>query len=292
MKRIALFLALMITGSAFAGGSNPGIYYQQKPTPAQWNSYFAAKLDYTPGSANTIPYWDGAGSLLNAPVSGDCSSAANVFTCTIGGAGIHAAPIKSIPVGADEYPIWNSATGVLNKVTFTDSLSWYAAKNGNVANVFSVAPATAATHAPQASQLSYIPGVNNAPSASVYHNSGQTIGAGGGVVIFNTARLDTTGSYNLTTGLYTAPMAGTYLVNLVISGGASGQTLPIVSIRKAGARFRDLLEDNVLGIYVELHSSYVLILAAGETFDIYSSGALFVDGDAAFAGAELQVVKL
>lgn len=68
--------------SAFAGGSNPGLYYGQIPTAAQWNSYFAAKLDYTPGALNTIPYWDGSGNLLNALVSGDCTSANNVFTCT------------------------------------------------------------------------------------------------------------------------------------------------------------------------------------------------------------------
>ncbi|MFA6903328.1 MAG: hypothetical protein WC236_09620 [Gallionellaceae bacterium] len=85
MKKIIqwlLFAAALIGAPAFAGGSNPGLYYGQIPTAAQWNSYFSAKLDYTPGAVNTIPYWDGSGSQLNALISGDCTSAANVFTCT------------------------------------------------------------------------------------------------------------------------------------------------------------------------------------------------------------------
>jgi hypothetical protein len=209
MKRIALFFALLSEVSAFAGGSNPGLYYGKTPTSAQWNSYFSAKLDYTPGSANTIPYWDGAGSLLNAPVSGDCSSAANVFTCTIGGAGIHAAPIKSIPVGADEYPIWNSATGVLNKVTFTDSLSWYAAKNGNAANTFSVAPATAAAHATQMAQFDGAAG-----------HVGEVISSFSGVVNF-----PTTNTYGDLTSI-TLP-AGRWMIECTATVVAAGATVSL-----------------------------------------------------------------
>jgi len=86
MRKIAQFLLslglALSSFFAFAGGSNPGLYYGQIPTAAQWNSYFAAKLDYTPGAVNAIPYWDGSGNLLNSLITGDCTSAANVFTCT------------------------------------------------------------------------------------------------------------------------------------------------------------------------------------------------------------------
>lgn len=77
----ALVGLLLVASGAFAGGSSPGLVYGYVPTAAQWNSYFAAKLDYTPGSINQMGYWDGSGNFLNAAVSGDCTSVANVFTC-------------------------------------------------------------------------------------------------------------------------------------------------------------------------------------------------------------------
>lgn len=83
MKRLLTVLLLLISSSVFAGSnSSPGFYYGFKPTAGQWNSYFAGKLDYTAGSQNTIPYWDASGNFLNAAISGDCTSIANVFTCT------------------------------------------------------------------------------------------------------------------------------------------------------------------------------------------------------------------
>jgi len=81
MKRLFALLLLLVSTCVFAGGSSPGLYYGQVPTAAQWNSYFAAKLDYTPGSSNTLVYWDDSGNLQNAAVSGDCTAALNVFTC-------------------------------------------------------------------------------------------------------------------------------------------------------------------------------------------------------------------
>lgn len=80
MKKLFWFF-LILCNAAFAGGSNPGLYYGQVPTAAQWNSYFSSKLDYTPGPASTIPYWDGSGNQVNALISGDCTSAYNIFSC-------------------------------------------------------------------------------------------------------------------------------------------------------------------------------------------------------------------
>jgi hypothetical protein len=83
MKKLLLLLLFIFSTTALAASnSNPGLYYGQVPTPTQWNSYFSAKLDYSAGSINTIPYWDGSGNLLNAAISGDCTSVANVFTCS------------------------------------------------------------------------------------------------------------------------------------------------------------------------------------------------------------------
>lgn len=67
---------------------------------------------------------------------------------------IHGTTDKTTPIGADEFGIWDSVTGLLTKVSFTNALNWFAAKFGNAANVFSVAPATAAAHAVRSDQLS------------------------------------------------------------------------------------------------------------------------------------------
>ena len=92
LLRVILFL--FCTSTFAASNSNPGLYYGQVPTPAQWNSYFSTKLDYNAGSINTVPYWDGSGNLVSAAVSGDCTATANVFTCplTNSAAALFAAP--------------------------------------------------------------------------------------------------------------------------------------------------------------------------------------------------------
>lgn len=83
MKKVFVALLLFFASvcSFAASNSSPGLYYGQVPTAAQWNSYFAGKLDYTAGSINTVPYWDGSGNFLNAAIGGDCTSVANIFTC-------------------------------------------------------------------------------------------------------------------------------------------------------------------------------------------------------------------
>lgn len=85
MKKLFVALLFALASSLAFGSSNssPGLYYGQVPTAGQWNSYFATKLDYIPGTVNTIPYWDGSGNLLNAVISGDCTATANVFTCPL-----------------------------------------------------------------------------------------------------------------------------------------------------------------------------------------------------------------
>lgn len=59
MKRLLLALALLLAASPALAQTSPGLVYGQTPTAAQWNSYFAAKQDYSaaavagPGAATT-----------------------------------------------------------------------------------------------------------------------------------------------------------------------------------------------------------------------------------------------
>jgi len=104
---LSLFLLFASSFATAASNSNPGLYYGQVPTAAQWNSYFSSKLDYVPGAINTIPYWDGSGSIVNALVSGDCSSVANVFTCVATGATGLTVQVSN---NANYYPLFAAST--------------------------------------------------------------------------------------------------------------------------------------------------------------------------------------
>lgn len=107
---LAFVLSLLSAASLAASNSNPGLYYGQIPTAAQWNSYFSSKLDYQPGVNNSVPYWDGSGNMLYALVSGDCASVANVFTCTAS----HATSLAGGALGAVPYQSGVGVTAFLS----------------------------------------------------------------------------------------------------------------------------------------------------------------------------------
>ena len=112
MKKLLTVLLFLFSSVAFAASnSNPGFYYGQQPTPAQWNSYFSGKLDYAPGSANSIPYWDGSGNLLNAVVSGDCTAVANFFTCPLTSTLASPTPIGSVTPNTGAFTTLKQGSG-------------------------------------------------------------------------------------------------------------------------------------------------------------------------------------
>ena len=69
-QSFALFAALLYSGQTALAQSSPNLQYGQIPTPAQWNSYFAAKQDYlgigTTGQCLVI--------VSGKPAWGPCSS--------------------------------------------------------------------------------------------------------------------------------------------------------------------------------------------------------------------------
>ena len=118
MKKLITVILFLFSSSVFAASnSNPGLYYGQVPTAAQWNSYFSSKLDYAAGSPNAIPYWDNSGNFLSAVVSGDCTAISNVFTCSLtnSAATLFAAPP---PTGSG-----TPNTGAFTTLTASNTLS-------------------------------------------------------------------------------------------------------------------------------------------------------------------------
>lgn len=52
LKRLSLFITTALLSCAAFGQSAPGFTFGQTPTPGQWNSYFASKMDY---NVNGLP---------------------------------------------------------------------------------------------------------------------------------------------------------------------------------------------------------------------------------------------
>jgi len=121
-KMLIATLLILVNSFAFASSnSNPGLYYGQVPTAGQWNSYFSTKLDYTPGLANTVPYWDGAGTFINAAISGDCTSTANIFTClTLNGYSFASPPLSGYGSTTPE-PVFATTLSATGQITSTVS---------------------------------------------------------------------------------------------------------------------------------------------------------------------------
>jgi hypothetical protein len=91
---------------------------------------------------------------------------------------IHGAPNKATPVGADEFGIWNSITGLLNKVTFTSLVSYL---SGLCNSGWNASTATLATTANTALMRSYLAGLGMSTAGS-----SATIGIAAGQAVDST----------------------------------------------------------------------------------------------------------
>lgn len=85
-----------------------------------------------------------AGSVLNSYYDAIQASSGKTGTGTFN-TEVHNAINKTTPVGADEIGIWDSVSQILNKVSFTNLLNWFAAKNGNSGNNFAASALTVTT---------------------------------------------------------------------------------------------------------------------------------------------------
>lgn len=137
MKRLLLALGLLVaTALPAAAQSNPGLYYGQVPTAAQWNSYFAAKQDvFLAKSANMVyagPVSGGAAvPTFRSLVIGDMPSiGANTVIANVTGSSATptAASLPSCPdtggnrlnyVSASGFVCGTGTTGTVTSVALT-----------------------------------------------------------------------------------------------------------------------------------------------------------------------------
>jgi len=167
-------------------------------------------IDVTLQVDDTLGYTDVNG-WYALDMSGNLKTVVGTSASAIADA-INTAPVKTTPVGADKIGIWNSVTGLLNSVAFTDALSWFAAKLGNAANVFSVAAATAAAHAVRKDQLDAATG-----------HLGEVIESVAGF-----ANAPTSGQYGDVT--FIDITAGTWDVCTLLSSRANGATVTAIGL--------------------------------------------------------------
>ena len=167
-------------------------------------------IDVTLQVDDTLGYTD-SGGWYTLDMSGNLKTVVGTSASAIADA-INTAPVHTTPVGADKIAIWNSVTGLLNSVAFTDALNWFAAKLGNAANVFSVAAATAAAHAVRKDQLDAAAG-----------HLGEVIESVAGF-----ANAPTSGQYGDVT--FIDITAGTWDVCVLLSGRANGATVTAIGL--------------------------------------------------------------
>ena len=103
----------------------------------------------------------GTATKLAAPVTIDGVSFDGSANVTVVAPATHAATNKVTPVAADEFPIWDSVSTLLNKVTYANLISAiggaYAPTAGNASQVFSAAAATAPANVVRLDQMPQYP---------------------------------------------------------------------------------------------------------------------------------------
>lgn len=184
----------------------------------------------------------GTATKLAASVTIDGVSFDGSANITVIAPATHAATNKATPVAADEFPLYDSVSGLLNKVTFTNLAATigggtFAPIAGNASQVFSVAPAVAAANAVRLDQMPKFPFrnriVNGDMSISqVYGGTAVTILSG---LVFSP---DQWASYSSVTSKFSsqqvadAPAGFKYSTKLtVLSQYAAGASEPFVFLQ-------------------------------------------------------------
>ena len=100
----------------------------------------------------------------------------------------------------------------------------------------------------------------------------------GGRITFDSANLNFESALNSTSGVFTAPSAGTYYFSLsALTGTSRGQTT--VTVSKKGAKAFEINEKNDQGTLHSLSYSWVETLSAGDTIVLdVTSHKLYVGG--------------
>jgi len=186
-------------------------------------------LDLTLQIDDTLCYTDTQG-WYAIDSSGNLKAVQSASATSIATA-INGATNKTTPVGADELGIWDSVTGLLNKVSFTNLWAQlnglYAALAGSASQVFSVASGTSAAHAARIDQISLYPAVASAATIDIFGAPGATINVSGTTTVTGlTAAL--TAQVGLIKTIIPSDAAGfsiTASASLVVDGATSGTYL-------------------------------------------------------------------
>ncbi len=103
--------------------------------------------------------------------------------------------------------------------------------------------------------------------AQVFLNTGGTAAVQGAttVVPYDTATVDNQNSFNTSTGVYTAPIAGRYLVSAGMGFTSGNPGRCILMIYSGGSEFRRIAD---IATYFDVYGSAMIRVSAGATLDI------------------------
>jgi len=119
-KLLAVLCLLLATAPALAQ-STPGLTFGQVPSPAQWNSYFAAKQDFL----NFVPL-NRAGGTMSGPLVTAASTA--------GAAGLNVPPGVA-PTSPNNGDLWTTSSGVYAQINGSTLGPFSAAGTGTVTSI-------------------------------------------------------------------------------------------------------------------------------------------------------------
>lgn len=151
---------------------------------------------------------------------------------------IHGATDKTTPVAADEVGIWDSVSGLLNRVSFTNLLNWFAAKLGNSSNVFSGAAATDAAHFVRRDQTN----VGGDAFSAYLPTADQSLSSGVATkVTLSAENFDLNSTFDSATNYrFTPTIAGYYQMSWAVLGGGNAATIAVCygALYKNGALYK------------------------------------------------------
>jgi hypothetical protein len=116
------------------------------------------------------------------------------------------------------------------------------------------------------------------PAFIAYPTTNQTL-SGAGTITWNATTLNIGNGFNTGTSTFTAPVGGLYWFSIRLTNAGTTQRIPYVSLSVGGGRTRDLYEQQNMDVSnVEINSSLIWPVNAGEAVTIITGGGMLVEG--------------
>ena len=126
-------------------------------------------------------------------------------------------------------------------------------------------------------------------TAFIAYLTGNVTPSSGAFIVWNATQLNVGNNFSTATGKFTAPVAGLYWFNFILSSPSSQTASMYFYLDINGTRTRDFIEGVTMTTNTEIHSSTIWYLNAGDVAGIVSGyGGWVVEGANANFNSEFQ----